>query len=206
MGGFAAKICFKKKKIARDTPERGPTAEVEKTLLKWKKHLLHWNRCFFQCSHWKKHRIGKHRCATLKLEKTPLTLEITPCPKDKVAILHSSGGSVLSWNSPTGNLISRAMTKDTRQARSDELIRLYRQDNIYNFYVKGFDGNWQAQNFDTGAAVSVLLRSFAKPVQQLPGGSRQALSAKVDPKLQGRLQPRPVRRAVAVSRIPTWML
>ena len=103
--------------------------------------------------------------------------------KDKVAILHSSGGSILSWNSPTGNLISRAMTKDTRQARSDELIGLYREDNIYNFHVKGFDGNWQAQNFDTGAAVSVLPRSYAKPVQQLPGCSRQALSAKVDPKL-----------------------
>ena len=126
--------------------------------------------------------------------------------KDKVAILHSGGGSIFSWNSPTGNLISRAMTKDTRQARSDELIRLYREDIIYNFYVKGFDGNWQAQNFDTGAAVSVLHRSYAKPVQQLPGGSRQALSATVDPKLQGRSQPRPVRRAVAVSRIPTWML
>ena len=103
--------------------------------------------------------------------------------KDKVAILHSSGGSILSWNSPTGNLISRAMTKDTRQARSDELISLYREDNIYNFYVKGFDGNWQAQNFDTGAAVSVLPPSYAKPVQLLPGGSRQALSAKVDPKV-----------------------
>ena len=60
--------------------------------------------------------------------------------KDKVAILHSS----LSWSSPTGNLISRAMTKDTRQARSDELIKLYREDNIYNFHVEGFR-NWQAQ-------------------------------------------------------------
>ena len=103
--------------------------------------------------------------------------------KDKVAILHSSGGSIFSWNSSTGNLISRAMTKVTRQVRSDELIRLYREDNIYNFYVRGLDGRWQAQNFDTGAAVSVLLRSYAKPVQRLSGGSRQALSAKVDPKL-----------------------
>ena len=103
--------------------------------------------------------------------------------KDKVAILHSSGGSIFSWNSHSGNLISRAMTKVTRQARSDELIRLYREDNIYNFFVKGFDGRWQAQNFDPGAAVSVLPRSYAKPVQQLSGGSRQALSAKVDPKL-----------------------
>ena len=103
--------------------------------------------------------------------------------KDKVAILHSSGGSIFSWNSSTGNLISRAMTKVTRQVRSDELIRLYREDNIYNFYVKGLDGRWQAQNFDTGAAVSVLPRSYAKPVQRLSGGSRQALSAKVDPKL-----------------------
>ena len=94
--------------------------------------------------------------------------------KDKVAILHSGGGSIFSWNSPTGNLISRAMTKDTRQARSDELIRLYREDIIYNFYVKGFDGNWQAQNFDTGAAVSVLHRSYAKPVQQLPGKRQSA--------------------------------
>ena len=73
--------------------------------------------------------------------------------------VHSSGGSILSWNSPTGNLISRAMTKGTRQARSDEPIKLYKENNIYNFYVKGFDGNWQAQNFDTGAAVSVLPRS-----------------------------------------------
>ena len=94
--------------------------------------------------------------------------------KDKVAILHSSGGSIFSWNSSTGNLISRTMTKVTRQVRSDELIRLYREDNIYNFYVKGLDGSWQAQNFDTGAAVSVLPRSYAMPVQRLSGGSRQA--------------------------------
>ena len=98
------------------------------------------------------------------------------------------------------------MTKGPRQARTDELIKLYKENNIYHFYVKGFDGNWQAQNFDTGAAVNVLPRSYAESVQQLSGGSRQALSAKVDPKLQGRLQPRPVRRAVVVSRIPTWML
>ena len=101
--------------------------------------------------------------------------------KDKLAILHSSGGSILSWNSPTGILISRALTKGTRQARSDELIKLHKENNIYNFYVKGFDGNWQAQKFDTGAAVSVLPRSYAESVQQLSGGSRQALSAKVDP-------------------------
>ena len=31
--------------------------------------------------------------------------------KDTVAILHSSGGSILSWSSPIGILISRAMTK-----------------------------------------------------------------------------------------------
>ena len=74
--------------------------------------------------------------------------------------------------------------KVTRQVRSDELIRLYREDNIYNFFVKGLDGSWQAQNFDTGAAVSVLPRSYAKPVQRLSGGSWQALSAKVDPKLK----------------------
>ena len=75
------------------------------------------------------------------------------------------------------------MTKGTRQARSDELINLYKENNIYNFYVKGLNGNWHAQNFDTGAAVSVLPRSYAESVQQLSGGSRQALSAKVDPKL-----------------------
>ena len=96
--------------------------------------------------------------------------------KDKVAILHSSGGSILSWN-------STAMTRGPRQARTDELIKLFKENNIYNFYVKGFDGNWQVQNFDTGAAVSVLPRSYAETVQQLSEGSRQALSAKVDPKL-----------------------
>ena len=103
--------------------------------------------------------------------------------KDKVAILQFCGGSILSWNSPTGILISRAMTKGTRQARTDELIKLNKENNIYNFYVKGFDGNWQAQNFDTGAAESVLPHSYAETVQQLAGSSRQALSAKVDPKL-----------------------
>ena len=75
------------------------------------------------------------------------------------------------------------MTKGIRQAQTDKLIKLYKENNIYNFYVKGFDGNCQAQNFDTRAAVSVLPRSYAESVQQLLGGSRQALSAKVDPKL-----------------------
>ena len=112
----------------------------------------------------------------------PLISAVKVVGKDKVALLHSSGGSIFSWNSSTGNLISRAMMV-ARQVRSDGLIRLYREDNIYNFYVKGLDGRWQAQNFDTGAAVSVLPHSYAKPVQRLSGGSRQALSAKVDPKL-----------------------
>ena len=67
--------------------------------------------------------------------------------KDKVAILHSSGGSILSWSSPTGTLISRAMTKGPRQARSDELIKLYKESNIYNFYVKDLDGNWAGAKF-----------------------------------------------------------
>ena len=102
---------------------------------------------------------------------------------DKVAILHSSGGSIHSWNSPTGILISRAMTKGPREARTDELVNLYKENNIYNFYVKDLDGNWQSQNFDTGAAESVLPRSYAKSVQQLSGCSRQALSANVDSKL-----------------------
>ena len=53
---------------------------------------------------------------------------------------HSSGG----WSSPTGILISRAMTKGPRQAQTDELIKLYKENNIYNFYVKDLDGNWQA--------------------------------------------------------------
>ena len=43
------------------------------------------------------------------------------------------------------------------------------ENNIYNFYVKDLDGNWQAQNFDTGAAESVLPRSYAESVQQLSG-------------------------------------
>ena len=47
------------------------------------------------------------------------------------------------------------MTKGTRQAQTDELVKLYKENNIYNFYVKDLDGNWQAQNFDAGAAESV---------------------------------------------------
>ena len=58
--------------------------------------------------------------------------------KDKLAILHSSGGSILSWNSPTGILISRAMTKGTRQARTDELIKLYKENNILQLPREGF--------------------------------------------------------------------
>ena len=53
--------------------------------------------------------------------------------KDKVAVLHSSGGSILSGSSPTGILISRAMTKGPRQAQTDELIQLLIENNIYNF-------------------------------------------------------------------------
>ena len=76
------------------------------------------------------------------------------------------------------------MTKDTRQARSDELIRLYREDNIYDFYVKGFDGNWQAQNFDTGAACASpqLRRDSAAVVGgQLAGSVGKSRSQAVRP-------------------------
>ena len=94
--------------------------------------------------------------------------------KDKVAILHSGGGSIFSWNSTTGNLISRALTKDTRQARSGEVIRLYREDIIYNFYVKGFDGNWQAQNSDTSKRTSWndLNRLSERLPQETSAGSK----------------------------------
>ena len=62
------------------------------------------------------------------------------------------------------------MTKGPRQARTEELIKLYKENKIYNFYVKDLDSNWQAQNFDTGAAESVLPRSYAESVQQLSVG------------------------------------
>ena len=94
--------------------------------------------------------------------------------KEKVAILHSGGGSILSWRSPTGISIPRAMMKGPRQTQTDELIKLYKENNIYNFHVKDLDGNWQAKNFDTSAAESVLPRRYAESVQQLSGGSRQA--------------------------------
>ena len=93
---------------------------------------------------------------------------------DKVAIFHFGGGSILSWRSPIGILISRAMMKGPRQTQTDELIKLYKENNIYNFYVKDLDGNWQAQNVDTGVAESVFPRRYAKSVQQLSGGSWQA--------------------------------
>ena len=34
--------------------------------------------------------------------------------------------------------------KGPRQEQTDELIKLYKEDNIYNFYVKDFDGNGQS--------------------------------------------------------------
>ena len=107
---------------------------------------------------------------------------------------------------PHWDLDFKSNDEGPKASTDGRVIKLYEENNIYNFYVKDLDGNWQAQNFDTSAAESVLPRSYAESVQQLSGGSRQALSAKADFRLQGRLQPRPVCRAVAVSRIPTWML
>ena len=48
----------------------------------------------------------------------------------KVAILHSGGGSIFSWNSPTGILISRAMMKGPKRAQADELIKLYKEQHL----------------------------------------------------------------------------
>ena len=38
--------------------------------------------------------------------------------------------SILSWGSPTGISISRAMMKGPRQTQTDELVKLYKEDNI----------------------------------------------------------------------------
>ena len=98
------------------------------------------------------------------------------------------------------------MTKVTRQVRSDELIRLYREDNIYIFYVKGLDGRWQAQNFDTGAPVSVLPRNYAKPVQRLSGGQSAGSVGKSRSQAVRPIAAAASSSEVAVSRTPTWML
>ena len=45
--------------------------------------------------------------------------------------------------------------------------------------MKDLDGNWQVQNFDTGAAESVLFRSYAESIQQLSG--RQSAGRAVRP-------------------------
>ena len=66
------------------------------------------------------------------------------------------------------------MTRGPRRAQADELVKLFKENNIYNFYVKDLNGNWQAQNFDTGAAESVLPRRNAESLKQWSGGSRQA--------------------------------
>ena len=73
------------------------------------------------------------------------------------------------------------MTKGTRQARSDELIKLYKENNIYNFYVKGFDGNWQAQNFDTGASPQLRRVSTAVVGGQSAGSVGKSRSQAVRP-------------------------
>ena len=95
---------------------------------------------------------------------------------------HLAFQSILSWNSHR-KLDFKRNDEGHKASTIRRVNQLCKENNIYNFYVKGFDGSWKAQNFDTGAAVSVLPRSYAESVQQLSWGSRQALSAKVDPKL-----------------------
>ena len=104
-------------------------------------------------------RVHKPLISTARLTKTGL-----------LVLMDRKGGSSIKEGSTLGKkikeLISGELEKDERQ----RLAKLYVENGVYNMYLQGMDGKWQAFNVDSGAGQTVLPQRWSK----LSGGTRQA--------------------------------
>ena len=79
--------------------------------------------------------------------------------KGNLAIMTSDGGSVIEADSIGGRLITAVLAKirnRTRPGAGGELLRLYNENGVYNFYLQCADGTWKRYNLDSGAAATVF--------------------------------------------------
>ena len=92
--------------------------------------------------------------------------------KGTLAVVDDQGGAIYRTNSWIGQAIRQLV----RQAgRKEELIHLYLENGVYNFYVQSEEGEWICQNYDTGAGETAIPRKYKQQQQrQQQGGHRQA--------------------------------
>ena len=80
-----------------------------------------------------------------------------------MTVLLEHGGHVFAKGSRIGRKIDALISEELRRDPKQEVLRLWREKNVYNFYLKKFppgskedDGLAMRFNFDTGAACTVF--------------------------------------------------
>ena len=72
--------------------------------------------------------------------------------KGMIGVLGSKEGVMIKQDSWTGKRIRELVFK----AGNDEMLRLYKENGVYNFYLQEQGGTWRRFNYDTGAGETVF--------------------------------------------------
>ena len=106
----------------------------------------------------------------------PLVAISKVCEKGNLVLLDCEGGYVVRGDSVAGRVARRRRQVCERPGDVGQGAPLYKEQGVYNFYLKDRVGTWQRFNGDTGAAETIFPEAMCvlEDEQGQPGFPRQA--------------------------------
>ena len=71
-------------------------------------------------------------------------------------LMDGHGGTVIDGKGELAEKIKQLIVKEFSSRPQSQLVKLYLENGVYNFYVQNEDFTWAKYNLDSGAAENVM--------------------------------------------------
>ena len=88
--------------------------------------------------------------------------------KGRLTLLDGEGGIVLDSSSDLARRVKKVLREGLKWNPEENVLDLYLEDDVYNFYLRDEAGSWQKFNYDTGCAMTVFPRGWKQQKSETP--------------------------------------